>query len=82
MYTHNYTEMVEAGVVKLLDNPEWQNKKGEIVNEVQVYGCQVTHQLDHPEYCVVMDEVGGNINMQGDGHIGGETFLYELGVIP
>ena len=66
MYTHNYTEMVEAGVAKLLDNPEWKNKKGESVSETQAYGCQVTHQMDQPEYCVVMDEVGGNINMQGD----------------
>ena len=47
-----------------------------------MYGCQVTHQLDHPKYCVVMDEVGGNINTQSDGHIGGKTFLCELGVIP
>ena len=38
MYTHNYTEMVEAGVEKLLDNPEWQNKKGDIVSEAQAYG--------------------------------------------
>jgi len=30
MYTHNYTEMVKAGVVRLLDNPEWQNKKGRV----------------------------------------------------
>ena len=43
---------------------------------------QVTHQLDHPEYCVVMDKVGENMNMQGDGYIGGKTFLCELGVIP
>ena len=66
MYTHNYTGMVKANVAKLLDNLEWKNKKGESVSETQAYGCQVTHQMDQPEYCVVMDEVGGNINMQGD----------------
>ena len=82
MYTHNYTGMVKANVAKLLDNLEWKNKKGESVSETQAYGCQVTHQMDQPEYCVVMDEVGGKINMQGDGYIGGETFLCELGVIP
>jgi len=52
------------------------------MSEAQLYGCQVTHQMDHLEYCIVMDKVGGNINMQGDGHIGGEKFLCELCVIP
>ena len=28
-----------------------------------------------------MDEVGGIINMKGDGHIGGEIYLIEVGVI-
>ena len=78
MYTHNYTEMVKADVEKLLDNPECQNKKGESVSELQAYGCQVTHHLDHPEHCVVIDKVGRNINIQGDRHIGGETFLCDF----
>ena len=30
-----------------------------------------SHRLSHPEYCVALDEVGGNINMKGDGYIGG-----------
>ena len=28
-----------------------------------------------------MDEVGGKLNMKGDGHIGGEMYLMDVGVI-
>jgi len=44
-------------------------------------GCKITHKLKHPYVLVVMDEVGGNINMKGDGHIRGEMYLTEVGVI-
>ena len=82
MYKHNYTEMEEAKVAELLASPQWMDKEGKIVEESEAYGCKATHRLNHPEYCVVLDEVGGNINMKGDGHIGGETYLCEPGVIP
>ena len=36
----------------------------------------------HPEMCVVGDEVGGNLCMKGDGHIGGELLLTENGMVP
>ena len=82
MYTHNYEELVDAGVAKLLNTPEWQDKEGNIVEEPDAFGCKVTHQLTHPDYCIVMDEVGGNIHMTGDGDIGGEQYLCEKGTIP
>lgn len=29
-----------------------------------------------------MDELSGNINMKGDGHVGGELILCEKGMVP
>ena len=75
MYTHNYTKMEEAGVDELLASPEWMDRKGMIVEEAAAFGCKCSHRLSHPEYCVVLDEVVGNITMKGDGHIGGEMYL-------
>ena len=50
--------------------PLWQDKVGNFVSEENAYGCKVTHELTDPDYCIVLDEVGGNINQKGDGHIG------------
>ena len=53
-----------------------------MVVEAEVYGCKVSCKLTHPDFFVVIDEVGGNINLKGDGHIGGEKSIFEAGVIP
>ena len=74
--------MEEAKVAELLASPQWMDKEGKIVEESEAYGCKATHRLNHPEYCVVLDEVGGNINMKGDDHIGGEKYLCKPVVIP
>ena len=58
------------------------DREGTIVEEASAFRCKCSHLLTHPEYCIVLDEVGGNINMKGDGHIGGDIYLYESGVIP
>ena len=82
MYTHNYTEMEEAGVAEVLDSPEWMDREEKIMEEAAAFGCNYSHRLSHPEYCVVLDEARGNINMKGDRHIDGEMYLCEPGVIP
>ena len=74
--------MVAAGVAKVLKSPVWNDKEGKICEEATAYGCKITHQITHPEYCVVMDEVGGNINQTGDGDVGTEMYLCERGNIP
>ena len=58
MHRHNYNKMVTAGVANPLEFPEWQDKDGKISEEVEAYGCKVSHQITHPEYYVVMGEVG------------------------
>ena len=74
--------MEEAGVAEALASPEWTEREGKITEEAVAFGCKCSHRLSHPEYCVVLDEVGGNINMNGDEHIGREMYLCNSGVIP
>ena len=38
-------------------------------------GYKVTHEIKHPEMCVVMDKVGGNTSQKGDWHIGGKLLV-------
>jgi hypothetical protein len=40
-------------------------------------GMKVSTQLHHPDMCIVMDEVGCNINMTKDGHVNGTKFVVD-----
>ena len=64
MYTQVYEQMVEAKVAVELPDPVWMNDDGKEVPEEDANGCKVTHDLKHPEMCIVMDEVGGNISQK------------------
>ena len=72
MYKHCIQEMVDAGLAKKLEVPRWITRNGRICSEDQAFGCQVTHDLIKPQLCICGDEVGGNLCMKGDGHIGRE----------
>jgi len=37
--------------------------------EEDSFSCKVTHDLTHPNMCIVMDEVEVNISQKRDGHI-------------
>ena len=67
--------MVEAKLAVELPDPVWMNDDRKEVSEEDATGCKVTHDLEHPEMCIVMDEVGGNISQKGDGNKGGETYI-------
>ena len=75
MYDHTLDEMITAVVATKLEVPTWQDRYGNICPEEKAFGCKVTHKLLHPGMCLVGDEVGGNLNMTGDGHSGGQLFL-------
>ena len=77
IYHHSYNEIVLAGVTETLDDFEWQDMKGNIVEETNDFYCKVCNKLKHSNYCIVLDDIWGNININGDGHIGGEKFLTE-----
>ena len=83
MYDHCAQEMVSAGVAITLDEPVWMAKNGVILDSSEnAFGCKVTHWIVREDMCICGDEVGGNIYMAGDGHVGGELFLTEKGTIP
>ena len=82
MYKYIYEEMEDAKVATPYDAPMWQDYDGNPCLEKDAFGCKVTHNLTHPEMCVVMDEVGGNTSQKGDGHIGGELLVCAKGMIP
>jgi len=81
MYTQVYEQMVEAKVSIELPDPVWMNDDGKGVLEEEATGCKVTHDLEHPEMCIVMDEVGGSISQKGDGNKGGETYVCAKGMV-
>ena len=72
MYVQVYDVMVDAGLAVKLAASQWENIEGDVVDKGNVFGCMVTHDLTHPEMCIVMDEVDGNTNMKVDGNHGGE----------
>ena len=82
MYHHTIEEMVHCGVAKPLPVPVWMNKHGKECEESKAFGCKVRYELTHPDFCLVGDEVGGNISMKGDGHAGGQLFITERGSVP
>ena len=51
-------------------NFTWMDEKGEECDESQAYGCKMTHDLIHSDWCLVGDEVEENISMKGDSHAG------------
>ena len=62
----------------MLEEPEWQEKdENRVEFEPEAYGCKVTSKIYRPKIVLLGNEVGGNIDMTGDGHIGGEKFLCE-----
>jgi hypothetical protein len=48
----------------------------------RIKGLKVKVDLKRPDMCVVLDEVGSNLNMLNDGHIGGKRYVCEKGDEP
>ena len=68
--------LIEAKVMTMLEEPEWQDKDGNRVKfESEAYGCRVTSKITRPDMVLLGDEFGGNIDMIGDGHIVGEKLI-------
>ena len=78
MYDYIEMALIEANITTMLEEPEWQDKDGNRVEfESEAYGCKVTSEITRPDMVFIGDEVGGNIDMTGDGHIGGDKLLRE-----
>ena len=72
MYDHIGDELVDSGLANEREVAAWIDIGGNIVQETNVFGCKVTHNIDKPDWVLVMGEVGGNTNQKGDGNVGGE----------
>ena len=58
------------------------DKDGKEVKEDDAFGCKVTQNIPRPYMCLVMDEVGGNMNQKGDGNVDGQLQLCERWMTP
>ena len=76
MYLDVERIMCDAHVAHKLDHPVWMDQFGnEVQNKEDSYGCKVSTILTLPQCCIVMDEVGGDLNMLNDGHEGGTKYV-------
>ena len=83
MYDHIIEEMIDSNLAMKLEEPVWMNESGNHVsNENNALGCKVTHQILHPDWCLIGNKTGGNLNVKGDGQVGGEKFLTGQGFVP
>ena len=60
MYDGVIFDFVDAGVVVERDAAVWMDEESWIVAERDAFGCIVNHTITHPDYIIIMDEVGGN----------------------
>ena len=74
--------MVDAGLATEKEVAAWMDIHGKVVHEIDAFGCKVTHDIDEPDWVLLMDEVGGNTNQKGDGQVGGELHMCERGTVP
>ena len=81
---HNNTgeEMISAGIAEEHDEPLFVDKAGNVCSEKDAFGFKVSHNIVHPDYFMMADEVGGNASQKGDGHAGGKKLLCEKGSVP
>jgi hypothetical protein len=76
MYDDVYEKLWEAGIVEKLDEAVWIDKDKNIVGtQAEAYGRKTQYSLLHPEYLVMVDEVGEDISQQGYGNAGGQKFM-------
>ena len=58
------------------------DRYGNECSQDKALDCKVTHHITQPGMCVMGDEVGGNLSMKGDGHIGGSLYVTKRGKVP
>ena len=68
--------LIKEKFMTILDKTECQDKYGNCVEfESEAYGCKITSKISQPDMVLLGAEVGGNLDMTGDGHIVGEKML-------
>ena len=77
MYDHIEDILVhDSKVASWFDIPVFMNRDGEIVDdEADTYGMKVNINIEHPNMCIVMDEVGCNLSQTNDNATGGQMYV-------
>jgi len=81
MYDNIAIEMVDSGIAIELDTPLWKDAYGHNCEKQFAYRFKVTYDIVDPDYFLMADEVGGNLNQKGDGHVGGTRLICERGTV-
>ena len=82
MYNLVYEQMIDSGLARrLLESEQYfVNENGEVVeSENDAFGKKIIVEITHPEWILFGDEVGTDISMKDDGHVGGQTFVVHKG---
>ena len=81
MYGKVYDAMVECNVASKYETPIYTINDGSIATTwKKKFELPCTHKIDHPELCLVVDEVTSDLSQKGDGHIGGAKDACEKGI--
>lgn len=82
MYEEVYAAMTECKVASILEKPQYFTVDGEVAKtDNEKFGLPCTHMINHPEMCLVVDEVGSDLSQKGDGHVGGALYACERGTV-
>ena len=72
MYDQIEDELVDSGISTERELETRMDIGKNIVQEKNALCCKVTHNIDKPDWVLVMSGVGGNTNQKGDDNVGGE----------
>jgi hypothetical protein len=76
MYDNVYEKLRKSGIAENLDEAVWRDKDNNIFGtQAEAYGRKMQYSLLHPEYLVMVDEVGEHISQKGDWNAGGQKFM-------
>ena len=82
MYGSFEMALIKEKVMTLLEETVSKYKDGKCVGfESEAYSCKAKPKITQPARVILGDEVGAIIDMNGDGHIGGDKLLCETGCI-
>jgi hypothetical protein len=84
MYDKITDQLVDAGLTIINDPPVHYSKDGRMVRcdaSEEAYSNKYTIKINFPEYCLIADELGGNISQKGNRHWGGAKYLYAKGSV-
>ena len=83
MYDDVYEAVVDCGVASKLQQPTYMDRDGNTTTNMdKAFGLPCTHAINHPDMCLVVDEVGSNLSQKGDGHIAGRKVMCEKNTTP